>query len=95
VVCLRGLAWSGAAPVERVEVSVDDGRTWRAADWTSEHARYAWRGWEFLWEETTPGPATLRSRVFDAEGHTQPAMEEWNRLGYANNAIQVVRVTVA
>ncbi len=94
-VCLRGLAWSGAAPVERVEVSVDDGRTWRAADWTSEPARYAWRGWEFLWEATTPGPATLRSRVFDAEGHTQPATEEWNRLGYANNAIQVERVTVA
>jgi len=92
---LRGLAWSGAAPVERVEVSVDDGRTWRAADWTSEPARYAWRGWDSRWEATTPGPATLRSRVFDAEGHTQPATEEWNRLGYANNAIQVVRVTIA
>jgi DMSO/TMAO reductase YedYZ molybdopterin-dependent catalytic subunit len=92
---LRGLAWSGGAPVERVEVSMDDGRTWRAAEWTSEPARYAWRTWDYRWEATSPGPATLRSRAFDAAGHTQPASAEWNRLGYANNAIQVVRVTVA
>lgn len=92
---LRGLAWSGEAPVERVEISVDDGRTWQAAEWTSEPARYAWRTWDYRWEATSPGPATLRSRVFDAAGHTQPASAEWNRLGYANNAIQVVRVTVA
>src|SRR5260370_7807721 len=36
---LRGLAWSGGASVERVEVSVDDGRTWRAAGRTSEPPR--------------------------------------------------------
>lgn len=95
---LRGLAWSGGAPVEQVEVSVDnndDGSlTWRAAEWTSEPARYAWRTWDYRWEATRPGPATLRSRAVDAAGHTQPATAEWNRLGYANNAIQVVHVTV-
>ncbi len=91
---LRGLAWSGEAPVERVEVSVDDGWTWRAAEWTSEPERYAWRTWEYRWEATKPGPTRLRSRVEDVAGHTQPASAEWNRLGYANNAIQVVQVTV-
>jgi hypothetical protein len=30
----------------------------------------------------------------DASGHTQPAAAQWNRLGYANNAIQVIRITV-
>jgi DMSO/TMAO reductase YedYZ molybdopterin-dependent catalytic subunit len=92
---LRGLAWSGQAPVERVEVSVDDGQTWQAADWTSEPARYAWRTWAYRWEATSPGHATIRSRTIDAAGHTQPAAAEWNRLGYANNAIQIVRVSVA
>jgi DMSO/TMAO reductase YedYZ molybdopterin-dependent catalytic subunit len=92
---LHGLAWSGTALVERVEVSADDGRTWRVADWTSEPARYAWRTWEYRWDATSPGPATLRSRALDAAGHTQPAAAEWNRLGYANNAIQVVHVTIA
>jgi DMSO/TMAO reductase YedYZ molybdopterin-dependent catalytic subunit len=91
---LRGLAWSGEAPVEHVEVSVDDGQTWQAAEWTSDPVRYAWRTWASRWEATRPGPARLRSRVFDAAGHTQPASAEWNWLGYANNAIQVVPVTV-
>jgi hypothetical protein len=42
-----------------------------------------------------PGPATLRSRTFDEAGRTQPSEPKWNRLGYANNAIQVVPVTAA
>lgn len=91
---VRGLAWSGEAQIECVEVSVDDGQTWRAAEWTSEPERYAWRAWDYRWEATSLGPATLRSRAFDAAGRTQPASAEWNRLGYANNAIQVVHVIV-
>ena len=46
---LRGLAWSGFAPVSHVEVSVDGGATWSPATWTSEPARYAWRAWEYGW----------------------------------------------
>jgi DMSO/TMAO reductase YedYZ molybdopterin-dependent catalytic subunit len=92
---LRGLAWSGRTPVARVEVSVDEGQSWRAAEWTSEPARYAWRTWGYRWEAARAGPATLRSRAFDAGGHTQPAAVQWNRLGYANNAIQIVHVAVA
>jgi DMSO/TMAO reductase YedYZ molybdopterin-dependent catalytic subunit len=91
---LRGLAWSGTAPVECVEVSADDGQTWQVADWTSESTHYAWRTWASPWEATIPGPVTLLSRAIDAAGQTQPAMAEWNRLGYANNAIQAVHVTV-
>jgi DMSO/TMAO reductase YedYZ molybdopterin-dependent catalytic subunit len=91
---LRGLAWSGHAPVERVEVSVDGGATWQPAELTSPPERYAWRRWEFLWQASTPGPATLQSRAFDAAGNSQPAKADWNRLGYANNAVQSVPITV-
>lgn len=91
---LRGLAWSGAAPVARVEVSTDAGATWQEAEWVSDPARYAWRRWEYPWQATTPGSATLQSRAYDEAGNGQPTAIEWNRLGYANNAIQVVRVTV-
>src|SRR5260370_37393436 len=70
---LRGLAWSGGASVERVEVSVDDGRTWRAAEWASEPARYAPRARDDRWGATSPGPATRRSRSLQARGRTPPA----------------------
>ena len=41
------------------------------------------------------GPATLRGCAVDAAGRTRPTATEWNRLSYANKAIQVVGVTVA
>lgn len=90
---VRGLAWSGAAPVTTVEVSVDGGRCWEPATLASAEAPSTWRRWEYRWE-AAPGPAELRCRATDAAGGTQPATPEWNRLGYANNAIQVVKVTV-
>ena len=91
---LRGLAWSGHAPIERVEVSVDGGATWQQADLVSPAERYAWRRWELAWSPTTAGPVTLQSRAFDATGNSQPARADWNRLGYENNAIQSVEVTI-
>ena len=92
---LRGLAWSGEAPVTRLDVSVDGGDTWEPAELASPAERYAWRRWEYTWRASASGPATLRSRAFDEAGRTQPTEPEWNHLGYANNAIQVVPVTVA
>jgi DMSO/TMAO reductase YedYZ molybdopterin-dependent catalytic subunit len=91
---VRGLAWSGEAPVTRVEVSVDDGETWETADLAGSPDTYAWRLWEFRWHAARVGPVTLRSRAFDAAGNSQPVEPEWNRLGYANNAIQAIDVLV-
>lgn len=91
---VHGLAWSGAAVLARVEVCVD-GATWQEAQWVSPAERYAWRRWEFVWHATTSGPVELRSRAFDEAGNGQPVEPEWNRLGYANNAIQVVPITIA
>jgi DMSO/TMAO reductase YedYZ molybdopterin-dependent catalytic subunit len=92
---LRGLAWSGDAPVTRVDVSVDGGDDWEPAELASPVERYAWRRWEYTWQASAPAPATLRSRAFDEAGRAQPSEPAWNHLGYANNAIQVVPVTVA
>jgi Mo-co oxidoreductase dimerisation domain len=92
---LRGLAWSGEAPVTRVDVSVDGGDNWEPAELASPAERYAWRRWEYTWLATVPGRMSLRSRAFDEAGRAQPSEPEWNHLGYANNAIQVVPVRVA
>lgn len=91
---LRGLAWSGEAPVERVEVSVDGGQTWQSAEWTSPAEPYAWRRWEYLWTVNAPGAVTLLCRAIDAAGRVQPERVAWNRLGYANNAIRPVTINV-
>lgn len=92
---LRGLAWSGAAPIASVEVSVDGGARWQAAELGGDRQPYAWRPWEFAWTPAAPGPVELRSRAVDEAGNRQPEAPEWNRLGYANNAVQVIPVEVA
>jgi sulfane dehydrogenase subunit SoxC len=91
---LEGRAWSGWAPIERVEVSVDGGRSWADASLGEPVSAFAWRGWSHPWQ-AEPGDYELRSRATDAAGNTQPEAAEWNLEGYCNNAIQRVAVTVA
>ncbi len=93
-VAIRGVAWSGAAPVARVEVSVDDG-TWREARLVGERKRHSWQWWELLTRIDQPGTTTIRARATDLAGRTQPDEPRWNRLGYGNNAVQEVRVPIS
>jgi len=90
---VRGVAWSGAAPIDRVEVSVGDG-TWQPARMIGERRRHSWQWWELLTRFDTRGTSSVRARATDLAGRTQPERPEWNRLGYGANAIQTVAITV-
>jgi DMSO/TMAO reductase YedYZ molybdopterin-dependent catalytic subunit len=91
---LTGRAWSGWAPVERVEISADGGETWVDAKLDEPLADYAWRGWSYEWD-AGPGEHELCCRATDAVGNVQPVDPEWNLGGYCNNAVQRVRVVVS
>jgi DMSO/TMAO reductase YedYZ molybdopterin-dependent catalytic subunit len=69
-----GAAWG--APIERVEVKVDDGSWGPAAIDQSEQAEYAWKMWSFDWANASPGEHTITSRATDTTGHIQPAMDD-------------------
>jgi DMSO/TMAO reductase YedYZ molybdopterin-dependent catalytic subunit len=88
---LRGRAWSGEGPVERVEVAVDG--AWADAELQAPVDRAAWRGWSFDWEARL-GDHELSCRATDAAGNVQPLDQAWNYHGMGNNAVQVVAVTV-
>jgi DMSO/TMAO reductase YedYZ molybdopterin-dependent catalytic subunit len=90
---LRGVAWSGAAPIARVEVSIGDS-PWQDARLVSERKRHSWQGWELLARLERRGPTPISVRATDMAGRTQPDSPEWNRLGYGNNAVQKIRVDV-
>lgn len=92
-VAVRGVAWSGAAPIARVQVSLDGG-AWQEARLLGERRRNSWQWWELLTRIDRPGSLDLRARATDLAGRTQPERPEWNRLGYGSNAIQVVPVQV-
>lgn len=90
---VRGVAWSGAAPIARVEVSVNGDR-WQDARLIGERQRHRWQWWELLTRTDAPGKLVVRARATDMAGRTQPDAAEWNRLGYGNNAVQQVTIRI-
>src|SRR5207244_11715765 len=49
---VEGRAWSGLAPIERVDFSSDGGRSWSAAGLEEALSPQSWRGWSARWEAT-------------------------------------------
>ena len=90
---VRGVAWSGAAPIEKVEISIGSG-PWQHARLIGQRHRHSWQWWELLTCIDNPGETTLRARATDLAGRTQPERPHWNRLGYGGNAVQNVPLLV-
>jgi DMSO/TMAO reductase YedYZ molybdopterin-dependent catalytic subunit len=90
---IRGLAWSGAAPIARVDVSIN-GEPWQCARLVGERKRHSWQWWEFFMRADQPGTLDIRTRATDMASRAQPEAPEWNRLGYGNNAVQKTRIQV-
>jgi sulfane dehydrogenase subunit SoxC len=92
---VRGRAWSGFGPIERVEASADAGASWSDARLGSQASPWSWTSWEWDWRGVQPGVYELCCRATDAAGNEQPVEPPWNLGGYANNEVQRVAVTVA
>jgi DMSO/TMAO reductase YedYZ molybdopterin-dependent catalytic subunit len=90
---IRGVAWSGAAPIARVEVSIGTG-PWQEARLVGARNRHSWQWWELITRLDERGSTTVRARATDLADRTQPDRADWNRLGYGNNAVQEVAIQV-
>ncbi len=92
---VTGRAWSGHAPIARVEVSTDGGASWAQTDLGAEAGGpWAWRSWSFTWH-AVPGRHVLAARATDRAGNVQPSSQVWNSGGFANNFVHLVPVTCA
>lgn len=99
---LRGVAWSGAARIVRVEVSLGglsdphEETSWHAATFSPSEAEapWSWTHWEYEGEFTRPGFYVIRVRATDERGNVQPVEAKWNYRGLANNSIHQVPVEV-
>jgi DMSO/TMAO reductase YedYZ molybdopterin-dependent catalytic subunit len=89
-----GKAWSGTAPVARVEFSSDGGASWHDAELDPPPAPFAWQTWRVTWR-AEPGAHMLCSRATDATGAVQPVEALWNLQGMGNNSVHRLNVTVA
>lgn len=93
-VTVQGWAWSGAGPIARVELAVNEAPIWIEAALGTPVSAYAWTPFEAELVLPHAGTATIRSRATDAAGNTQPDRIAWNRLGYGNNGVRRVAVFV-
>ncbi len=90
---IRGMAWSGAGPIAKVQVSTDGLRTFHDAVLEAPVSVHAWTPWHFTWR-AAKGEFVLGSRATDTKGNVQPLTPFWNIQGMAQNAVEQVAVRV-
>jgi DMSO/TMAO reductase YedYZ molybdopterin-dependent catalytic subunit len=94
-IVIEGIAWTGNGVITQVEISVDNGETWKEAKLASQQNEpYAWTQWSFVWEVYEEGEYTILAKATDSSGRTQPFAAMWNRKGYGYNAVQKVHVKI-
>ena len=89
---VRGKAWSGTGPITQVDISLTGEGDWHTAQLEPPKGPYQWQDWSFVWDSNDVGRHTIRARATDSAGNVQPDVPPWNRLGYGNNAIEVLFV---
>lgn len=92
---VRGVAWDGGSGVRGVEVSLDDGATWRACELGRDLGPYSLRTWRLRVAGVPAGPARVLARATATNGATQPARAIANPAGYHHNAPRPVAFFVA
>jgi DMSO/TMAO reductase YedYZ molybdopterin-dependent catalytic subunit len=93
-IVVLGAAYAGEDRVAAVDVSVDGGTTWQAAELMGPDEPYAWRQWQFVWEAGEKGDVEILARSRDTEGRLQPMAAQWNVQGYFNNGVREHAVKV-
>ncbi|PYK50926.1 MAG: hypothetical protein DME20_03235 [Verrucomicrobia bacterium] len=70
---VKGIAYGGDRGISRVELSFDDGKSWRDADIYYAGGDLAWSLWKTEWRPEAAGDFVLVVRATDGEGDVQ----EW------------------
>jgi DMSO/TMAO reductase YedYZ molybdopterin-dependent catalytic subunit len=68
---LRGMAFGGDRGISKVEISTDDGDTWKAAEITKPGTKLSWSLWSFQWTPDEEGEAKVLVRATDGNGKLQ------------------------
>ncbi|MGJ0484726.1 MAG: molybdopterin-dependent oxidoreductase [Methylomicrobium sp.] len=91
---LKGIAWDGGYGVQRVEVSMDKGKSWREAEIGDDDGRFSWRQWHFRFKPDKKGSYHLMVKATNRVGVTQPFQLIQNPAGYHHNLVQTIDLHV-
>jgi hypothetical protein len=93
-IVVRGFAWAGEARVADVELSDDDGATWRSARLLDDVQPGRWTRWAIDWRPDHAGRCALLVRCHDDRGRVQPLDRDPDRGGYLVNEVMPHPVSV-
>lgn len=91
---LKGIAFDGGSGIKQVDVSTDDGKTWKAATLGKDLGKYSFREWTMP-VKLAAGSYNLKVRATANDGKVQPDKQPWNPAGYLRNVIETTSVTTA
>jgi DMSO/TMAO reductase YedYZ molybdopterin-dependent catalytic subunit len=86
-VLLTGRAWSGTSAIRRVDVSIDQGRTWVPARLHGRNEARAWVRFRYTLPARAAGAVELWARATDEHRRAQPTTVPFNNGGYLFGAI--------
>ncbi len=89
-----GWALAGPSGIRRVEVSSDDGVTWRNAELARNNSPYVWTVWKYRFAPKSAGTYTIRVRATDGSGVAQPPTDPQTGSGMSGQARLALAVTV-
>lgn len=92
---IAGVAFSGDAPIAKVEISLDDGKTWSTAKLEGEPGVGRWNVFRLQIDRKEPGKVRAMARATDKKGNVQPQQAAWNPSGYFWNGWHAVSWEVA
>ncbi|HZP77825.1 MAG TPA: sulfite dehydrogenase [Pseudolabrys sp.] len=89
---ITGVAWSGHGKIKRVDISVDDGKSWKTANLQEPILTRALTRFRLPWHWDGQ-PTVIMSRAVDETGYVQPSFEDLAKIRgvnhfYHNNAMQ-------
>jgi DMSO/TMAO reductase YedYZ molybdopterin-dependent catalytic subunit len=95
-VVIRGVAFDDGHGIKEVQISVDEGKTWKPAILEEDVDRYAFRGFRFAYKPSTYGKVKIMAKAINRLGYEQPFAKDikWNHGGYKYNGIDEVTIEV-
>ena len=94
-VAVNGIAWDAGYGIEQVELSADDGATWKPATLGADSGRFSFRPFSAELRFAAPGAHTILAKATNRLGASQPRALIVNPAGYHHNLVARVAVTVA